>query len=154
MIKIVCVGSIKERFYKQACEEYKKRLSRWTKIDEVEIKEEDENRYKNINSLLEKEATKILQHIKNNQYVIVFDVKGIQVSSEEFAEIIKSNIIGGKDMVFVVGGSSGIGNTVKTKADKLISFSKLTFPHQLFRVLLYEQIYRAFTIIENVKYHK
>lgn len=154
MIKVICVGTIKERYFKEAVEEYKKRLLRWVKIEEIEIKEEDENRYQNIEILLEKEGEKILKHIKDGQYVVVFDMKGNQLSSEEFAGLLNSKVSKGEEMVFVIGGSNGLSHTVKKRANLLISFSKLTFPHQLFRVLVYEQIYRGFTIIKGTKYHK
>jgi len=154
MIKIICVGTIKERYLKEAVEEYKKRLSKWVKIEEIEVKEEDENKYTNIEALLEKEAEKILRYIKDSQFVIVFDIQGIQVTSEGFAEILNNEILKGEDITFVIGGSNGLSSTVKKRANLLISFSKLTFPHQLFRVLVYEQIYRGFTIIKGIKYHK
>uniref|UniRef100_A0A7C5Z452 Ribosomal RNA large subunit methyltransferase H n=1 Tax=Caldicellulosiruptor owensensis TaxID=55205 RepID=A0A7C5Z452_9FIRM len=154
MIKIISVGTIKEKYFLQACEEYKKRLSRWVKIEEIEIKEEDENKYSNIETLLEKEADKILKLIKKDEFIIACDVNGIEFSSEEFSDILRKNINNGKDITFVIGSSNGLSNVVKRRADLLISFSKLTFPHQLFRVLLYEQIYRGFSIIYGTKYHK
>lgn len=154
MIKIICVGTIKERYFKEAIEEYKKRLLKWVKIEEIEIKEEDENKYQNIEVLLEKEGEKILKHIRDGQYVVVFDIKGEQLSSEEFAKLLDSKFSKGEEIIFVIGGSNGVSNKVKMRANLLLSFSKLTFPHQLFRVLVYEQIYRGFTIIKGAKYHK
>ncbi|WAM32722.1 23S rRNA (pseudouridine(1915)-N(3))-methyltransferase RlmH [Caldicellulosiruptor naganoensis] len=118
------------------------------------MKEEDENRYRNVEMLLEREAEKILKHIKDGQYVVVFDIKGTQLSSEEFAELLNRKVSKGEEIVFVIGGSNGISDAIKKRANLLISFSKLTFPHQLFRVLVYEQIYRGFTIIKGIKYHK
>jgi len=147
MIKVICVGTIKERYFKEAAEEYKKRLSRWTKIEEIEIKEEDENKYRNVEMLL-------LKHIKEGQYVVVFDINGTQLSSEEFAELLDRKVSKGEEIVFVIGGSNGLADAIKKRANLLISFSKLTFPHQLFRILVYEQIYRGFTIIKGIKYHK
>ncbi|WP_271629502.1 23S rRNA (pseudouridine(1915)-N(3))-methyltransferase RlmH [Caldicellulosiruptor sp. DIB 104C] len=154
MIKVICVGTIKERYFKEAAEEYKKRLSRWTKIEEIEIKEEDENKYRNVEMLFKKEAEKILKHIKEGQYVVVFDINGTQLSSEEFAELLDKKVSKGEEIVFVIGGSNGLADAIKKRANLLISFSKLTFPHQLFRILVYEQIYRGFTIIKGIKYHK
>ncbi|WP_039765491.1 23S rRNA (pseudouridine(1915)-N(3))-methyltransferase RlmH [Caldicellulosiruptor sp. F32] len=154
MIKVICVGTIKERYFKEAAEEYKKRLSRWTKIEEIEIKEEDENKYRNVEMLLKKEAERILKHIKEGQYVVVFDINGTQLSSEEFAELLDKKVSKGEEIVFVIGGSNGLSDAIKKRANLLISFSKLTFPHQLFRILVYEQIYRGFTIIKGIKYHK
>jgi len=154
MIKIISVGTIKEKYFLQACEEYKKRLSRWVKVEEIEIKEEDENKYSNIETLLEKEADKVLKFIKEDEFIIVCDVNGFEFSSEKFSEILRKNIYSGKNITFIIGSSNGLSNEVKRKADLLISFSKLTFPHQLFRVLLYEQIYRGFSIIYGTKYHK
>ncbi|WAM33160.1 23S rRNA (pseudouridine(1915)-N(3))-methyltransferase RlmH [Caldicellulosiruptor morganii] len=154
MIKVICVGTVKEKYFKEAIDEYRKRLSKWIKIEEVEIKEEDENRYPNIELLLAKEAEKILKHIKDNHYVIVFDVKGTQLSSEQFAQLLHEKISKSEDVVFVIGGSNGLSDAVKRRANLLISFSRFTFPHQLFRVLVYEQVYRGFTIIKGIKYHK
>ncbi|WPX09783.1 23S rRNA (pseudouridine(1915)-N(3))-methyltransferase RlmH [Anaerocellum danielii] len=154
MIRIISVGTIKEKYFLQACEEYKKRLLRWVKIEEIEIKEEDENKYSNIKTLLEREADKILNHIKKDEFIIVCDVNGIEFSSEEFSEILRKNINSSKDIAFIIGSSNGLSNEVKRRADLLLSFSKLTFPHQLFRVLLYEQIYRGLSIIYKTKYHK
>ncbi|WAM35329.1 23S rRNA (pseudouridine(1915)-N(3))-methyltransferase RlmH [Caldicellulosiruptor acetigenus] len=154
MIRIISVGTIKEKYFLQACEEYKKRLSRWVKVEEIEIKEEDENKYSNIETLLEKEADKILKHIKKDEFIIACDVNGIEFSSEEFSEILRKNMNRSKDITFIIGSSNGLSNEVKRRADLLLSFSKLTFPHQLFRVLLYEQIYRGLSIIYGTKYHK
>ncbi|ADQ46469.1 protein of unknown function DUF163 [Caldicellulosiruptor kronotskyensis 2002] len=154
MIKIISVGTIKEKYFLQACEEYKKRLSRWVKVEEIEIKEEDENKYFNIETLLEKEADKILKHVKEGEFIIVCDINGIELSSEEFSEILRKNINSSKNITFIIGSSNGLSNKIKKIANLLLSFSKLTFPHQLFRVLLYEQIYRGLSIIYGAKYHK
>lgn len=113
MIKIISVGTIKEKYFLQACEEYKKRLSRWVKVEEIEIKEEDENKYFNIETLLEKEADKILKHVKEGEFIIVCDINGIELSSEEFSEILRKNINSSKNITFIIGSSNGLSNKIK-----------------------------------------
>jgi len=152
MIKVICVGKIKERYLKEACEEYKKRISRWIKIQEIEVNEEPE-RYE-VSKIIEKEAENLMRFIDKNDYNIVLDIKGDEMTSEQFSDLIKSLIINNKDITFIIGGSNGLSNSVKHLSNKKISFSKMTFPHQLFRVILYEQVYRALSIINNSKYHK
>ncbi len=144
MIKIVCVGKIKEKFYRDAIDEYMKRLTRFHKviIDEV------------IDSDIVKEGKLILNHISDKDYVIVLDILGKSLNSIEFSSFIDNTLIINSNIVFVIGGSDGLNDDVKNRANYSISFSKMTFPHQLFRVILLEQIYRSFKIINNETYHK
>ncbi len=148
MIKIVCVGKIKEKFFEEAIKEYLKRLNKYTKLQIIELNDEKEE------VALKKEAENILKHIKDNEYVITLEIEGKELSSKEFAKKIDNTLINHSNITFVIGGSYGLDNTVKQRSNYALSFSKLTFPHQLFRVVLLEQIYRSFKIINNEKYHK
>ena len=148
MIKIVCVGKIKEKFFEEAIKEYLKRLNKYTKLQIIELNDEKEE------VALKKEAENILKHIKDNEYVITLEIEGKELSSKEFAKKIDNTLINHSNITFVIGGSYGLDNTVKQRSNYALSFSKLTFPHQLFRVILLEQIYRCFKIINNESYHK
>ena len=149
-INLVCVGNLKEKFSKDAQSEYAKRLSAFCKLNIFELKEQ--NQYDNVNLILEKEGEEILKSLKG--YVFLCDVKGESVTSEGFAEKISQISMKESTLTFVVGGSYGVSDKVKLKADEKISFSKCTFPHNLFRIMLLEQIYRAFTILSGKKYNK
>jgi len=151
MIKIICVGKIKEKFYVQALNEYIKRLSKYTKLEIFEIDDESNG---SINQIIDKESNKILDKIKDDDYTILLDINGISLSSEDLADRINKLSWQYKNLVFIIGGSYGVNGEVKEKAKVLLSFSKLTFPHQLFRVILLEQIYRSYRIISNESYHK
>ena len=150
MIKIICVGKIKEKYNKDAIKDYLKRLSKYTKIEIIEVQDYD---YDEERTLII-ESKEILKHIKLNDYVIVLDINGTEYNSKEFSILLDNEISKNKTLTFIIGGSYGLNSEIKEKSNKLISFSKLTFPHQLFRVVLLEQIYRAFKIINNEKYHK
>ena len=151
MIKIICVGKIKEKFYVQALNEYIKRLSKYTKLEIFEIDDESNG---SINQIIDKESNKILDKIKDDDYTILLDINGISLSSEDLADRINKLSWQHKNLVFIIGGSYGVNGEVKEKAKVLLSFSKLTFPHQLFRLILAEQLYRSFTIINGTPYHK
>ncbi len=142
-INIVCVGKIKEQFYRSAVEEYLKRLSRFAK---VEIKEIAEGRN------LEEEASGILKSAKG--IIVALCIEGVKYASENLAKFIKDATDKGEELTFVIGSSCGLAETVKQKADFKLSFSDMTFPHQLMRVILCEQIYRAFMINSGSEYHK
>ncbi len=144
MIKIICVGKIKEKFYRDAIDEYMKRLSRYHKVIIDEINDSDIN----------KESQLILKHINDKEYIIALDIKGIELNSIDFSSFIDKTLIVNSNIVFIIGGSDGLHDDIKRRADYSISFSKMTFPHQLFRIILLEQIYRAFKIINNETYHK
>ena len=151
MIKIITVGHIKEKYLSDAIEEYKKRISKYSKIEIQEIKDE---------GILEKEKAlsiegeKILKNIQDKDYVITLEIDGKELSSEEFSKKIETIQIENSNITFIIGGSFGLSDKVKERSNLKISFSKLTFPHQLFRVILLEQIYRSFKIINNESYHK
>lgn len=157
-VTIISVGKIKEKFFTDAINEYTKRLSKFCKLSEDIIQDEraDESfSQSEIEQVKIKEGTKILCKIPKNSYVFVLDVKGKQLSSEELAEKINSLGIDGKsDLTFIIGGSNGLSQDVLDIADFKLSFSKMTFPHQLFKIILLEQIYRAFKINAGEAYHK
>lgn len=149
-INLVCVGNLKEKFSKDEQAEYIKRLSAFCNLKIVEIKEQ--NQLENPLTIVEKEGQDIIKNLKG--YVILCDIKGKQLSSEELAEKFKNLMMTSSCITFVVGGSYGVSDEVKKLANEKISFSPMTFPHNLFRIMLLEQTYRAFTIIENKSYHK
>ena len=148
MIKIICVGKIKEKFYTQAIDEYKKRLSKYTKIEIIELKDES------IGNILEKERDSILSKIDKKDYIITMEIEGNMISSEQLSKKIEDIFINNPNITFIIGGSYGLHDDIKKLSNYKLSFSKMTFPHQLFRVILLEQIYRAFKIINNESYHK
>lgn len=150
-INIVAVGKIKERFFTDAIAEYKKRLSKFCDLNIVEIPEA--TNYKNLAEKSELEGKLLINKVKG--FVIALDGNGKQLSSEDLAAVINNNMVSGiSEMSFVIGGSNGLSDEVRNKANQVVSFGKITFPHQLFRVVLSEQIYRAFTIINGMPYHK
>jgi 23S rRNA (pseudouridine1915-N3)-methyltransferase len=157
-ITIISVGKIKERFFTEAVKEYTKRLSKYCKlIEEVVPDEKADDKYSpaEIEQVKLKEGQKILNKIPKNSYVIVLDIKGLQLSSEAFAEKLNTlGIEGNSDITFIIGGSNGLWKEIIDSADFRLSFSKMTFPHQLFKVILLEQIYRAFKINSGETYHK
>ena len=154
-IKIIALGKIKEKFLKEGIDEFLKRLTPYTSIEIIEISPieiKDENLTEKV---LEQEAEKILSYIKPQSYVITMEIKGKQLSSEEFAEKIEELTNNGEsEIIFVIGSSCGIGKSVLNRANFKMSMSKMTFLHQFARLLLVEQIYRAFKIIKNETYHK
>ncbi len=152
MLKIVCVGKIKEKFLTDAFSEYEKRISAFQKLKVVEVKESNN---KDLKHNLEEEASQILSNISNDEYVITLEILGHMIDSVELADkISKLQTYGKTNITFVIGGSYGLDDKVKQRSDYALSFSKMTFPHQLMRVILIEQIYRSFTIINNREYHK
>ncbi len=151
MIKIVCVGKIKEKFYRDGINEYLKRLSKYTKIEIVEVEDYNDN---NKNIVLEKEKDLILKKINSKDYIITMEIEGNLIDSVALANKIDNILINNSNITFVIGGSYGIHQDIKNISNYKLSFSKLTFPHQLFRLILLEQIYRSFKIIKNETYHK
>ena len=151
MIKIICVGKIKEKYLVSAIEEYSKRISKYTKIEIIELPDYDIN---NKDVVLEKEKENILKHINNKDYIITLEIEGSELNSEEFAKKIDKIFITNPNITFIIGGSYGLHNQIKNMSDFKLSFSKFTFPHQLFRVILLEQIYRVYKINNNESYHK
>ena len=157
-ITLITVGKIKEKYLKDAIAEYSKRLSRYCKLEILEVADEktpdgaseivEEN-------IREKEGERILKLIKEDAYVITLEISGKMLNSEELADRIETLGIQGKShLVFVIGGSIGLGREVLRRSDYALSFSKMTFPHQLMRVILLEQIYRSYRIINGEPYHK
>lgn len=157
-ITVISVGKIKEKYFSDAIKEYSKRLSKYCKLYEETIPDEraDDNfSSSEIEQVKIKEGQKILNKIPQNSYIIVLDIKGIQINSEEFAKKIDTLSVNGvSNITFIIGGSNGLWEEVISRADFLLSFSNMTFPHQLFKVILFEQIYRAFKINANETYHK
>ena len=151
MIKIITVGTIKENYLKEAIEEYKKRIQKYTNIDIIELKDEDFNE---IEKTLKVEEEKILKQLSEKDYIITLEIEGKEYTSIEFAKKLESIQIENSNITFIIGGSYGLSQNIKEKAKLHLSFSKMTFPHQLFRVILLEQIYRSFKIMNNEKYHK
>ncbi|MBQ3420624.1 MAG: 23S rRNA (pseudouridine(1915)-N(3))-methyltransferase RlmH [Romboutsia sp.] len=151
MIKIITVGSIKEKYLKDAIEEYKKRLSRYTKLEIIEVKDEGLVEEK---KAIELESTMIEKHINERDYIITLEIEGTELNSIEFAKKLEKIQIENSSIIFIIGGSYGLSDNIKKKSNWHLSFSKMTFPHQLFRVFLLEQIYRAYKINNNEKYHK
>lgn len=148
MIKIICVGKIKEMYLKSALNEYLKRLTKYTKLEIIEV-----NDFSTFDAK-EKEALLILKHVNKDDYVITLEIGGKNLTSESFANLIENCMINSKNITFIIGGSYGLSDEVKKVSNFALSFSSLTFPHQLFRVILLEQIYRGFKIINNETYHK
>ena len=149
MIKIVCVGKVKEKFYREAIDEYLKRLSKYTKVSILEVPDTSDS-----NLSLKKEGAEILKKIKDNEFVITLEIGGKMVDSLEMADLIDRTFNNHSVITFVIGGSYGLSEDVLKRSNYRLSFSKLTFPHQLFRVVLLEQIYRCFKINNNESYHK
>lgn len=157
-ITILCVGKIKEKFFTMAIEEYSKRLSRYCKLKIIEVGDEktpDNLSKANELKIKEIEADRILKYIKDNIYVIALEIQGEMLNSIELSQKIQQLAIEGKsDIIFIIGGSLGLDKRILDRADLKLSFSKMTFPHQLMRVILLEQIYRAYKIISKEPYHK
>ena len=157
-ITLITVGKIKEKYFTDAIAEYSKRLGRYCKLNIIELKDEptpDNPSENERQQVLKKEGARILEKIPKSCYVVPLCIEGKQKTSEELSEFIQKTATDGyNEIVFIIGGSMGICDEVKAKADFKLSFSKMTFPHQLMRVVLLEQIYRAFNIADGGKYHK
>lgn len=157
-ITIITVGKIKEKYLKDAIAEYSKRLSKYCKLEIVEVADEKtpENASETVeNAIREKEAERILKYVKEDAYIITLEIGGKLLSSEELAEKIeKLGIQGTSHIIFIIGGSIGLGKSVLKKSDYALSFSRMTFPHQLMRVILLEQVYRSYRIMNGEPYHK
>ena len=156
-ITFISVGNLKEEYLRAALYEYKKRLSQYARVDEIEIKEEkitDETNPAQISKAIAVEGEKILSSIPSGAYKIALCIEGVQHNSEQLARVIESACDTHGKIAFIIGSSHGLSDDVKNAADKKLSFSKLTFPHQLMRVILAEATYRSFSIIHGGKYHK
>lgn len=155
-INIIAVGKIKEKYLKEAIDEYKKRLSKFCNLNIIEVEEsiakiENDS---NIKKSIDSEAKNILTKLKD-EYIIAFDIDGIEYNTIELSDKISElTVKGNSEITFIIGGSYGLSSEIKKIADLRLSFSKLTFPHQLFRVIVLEQIYRVFKIMHKEPYHK
>ena len=144
MINIICIGKIKEKYLKEAIEDYKKRINKYHKINIIELPD----------SNIDEEGKEIKKYLSKKEYTIALAIEGKEITSTELAEKIDKTFINFSTINFIVGGSLGISEDIKNLSDYKLSFSKLTFPHGLFRVILLEQIYRSFKILNNETYHK
>ncbi len=157
-ITVITVGKIKEKYLKDAIAEYSKRLSKYCKLEMLEVPDEktpDPASKTEKIQIRNKEGERILRNLKDDMYVIILEIGGKMLTSEELAEKIENLGIQGKsNIAFIIGGSIGLGSNVQKRSDYALSFSKMTFPHQLMRVILLEQIYRSYRIINREPYHK
>lgn len=145
MIKIICLGKIKEKYLNDLISDYKDRISKYHKIEMIELKDTNN---------LEEEGVNILKHINNQDYVISLDIDGKEFDSVSFSKALDNAFMTHGTITFIIGSSNGLHENVKNKSDLRLSFSKLTFPHGLFRGILLEQVYRSFKILNNETYHK
>jgi len=145
MIKIICLGKIKEKYLNEMIDDYLKRISKYHKIEIIELKDTNN---------LEEEKNNILKHINYNDYIISLSIEGEELDSVSLAKKIDQTIITNSTISFIIGSSTGLHQDIKNKANYNLSFSKFTFPHGLFRAILLEQIYRSFKILNNETYHK
>lgn len=157
-IDLICVGKLKEKYLVQAINEYTKRLSRYCKLNIIELGDEktpDNASEKEELMIKDKEGEKILAQVKDGAYVVALDLGGKMISSEELAGFMADRALrGDSHIVFIIGGSLGLSQAVRDRANYKLCFSKMTFPHQLFRVMLLEQVYRAYRINNGEPYHK
>ena len=158
-IKIIAVGKIKEKFYKDAIDEYLKRMQTYNKVEIIEVADEmaaENLSEKELEQVKEKEGERILGKISKEDYVVSLEILGKQMDSIDFAKFIENEMAEGfgRNLVFIIGGSNGLAKEVSQRSNKKLSFGKMTYPHQLMRVILTEQIYRAYRIINGHPYHK
>ena len=156
-VRFITLGTLKEQYLRDAAAEYEKRLGAFCRFENIQLKEErlsDSPSQNEIKTALDRESVKILEQIPPRAYCIAMCVEGKQLSSEELAQKLDVAVQGTSDICFIIGSSFGLSDTVKQRADMRLSISKLTFPHQLMRVVLLEAVYRAFNIQKGTKYHK
>lgn len=157
-VTILCVGKVKEKFYRDGILEFTKRLSRYCKLEIIEVADEkttEDASETEINIIKEKEGKRLLKNIKEDAFVISLCIDGKQLSSEQLAEKIEHlGVTGTSHICFIIGGSLGLSDEIIKRADYKLSFSAMTFPHQLMRVILLEQVYRAYRIMNHEPYHK
>ena len=151
MIKIITVGMLKEKYLKDAQEEYLKRLKKYTNVNLIEVK--DEGLVEESKAIL-LESEKIKKLLSPKDYIITLEIDGEQYDSINFSKKLDKALVENSNIVFIIGGSYGLSDEIKNQAKIHLSFSKMTFPHQLFRIMLLEQIYRSYKIMNNEKYHK
>ena len=156
-INLICIGKIKERFFREAIDEYSKRLSSYCKLDITELPDEkipNNPSLKTIEDIKQKECNNIILHIKKGSYIICLDLKGKALSSEELSQNLDNLSLSNSHITFIIGGSLGLTTSLLSMANQIICFSKMTFPHQLIRIFCLEQIYRSFKISNGETYHK
>ena len=156
-IQVICIGKIKEKYLKDAINEYSKRLSKYCKLEILELPDEkipDKLSEKSIDEIKEKECSNIISHFKKDSYKIALDLTGKQLSSVDFSKKLEDISLINSNITFVIGGSLGLNENLLTTCQEKICFSKMTFPHQLIRVFLLEQIFRGFKISNNETYHR
>ena len=156
-IQIICIGKIKEPFFKMAIEEYSKRLSRYCKLEILELPDEkipDKLNSSISNEIKDKECSNIINHFKKSSYKIALDLKGKHLTSEEFSKKLDNLSLTNSNITFIIGGSLGLTQKLLDNCQESICFSKMTFPHQLIRVFLLEQLFRSFKISNNETYHR
>lgn len=157
-LTLITVGKLKEKYWQQAVEEYKKRISKYAKIELIEVADEKEPNNASVNDIeqiKDKEAEKILGKIKSGQHIVTLEIDGKQYSSEKLAsEYQKWMNTGKSDVVFVIGGSNGLGEAVRQRSDQKISFGTLTYPHQMMKVMVLEQLFRVNKILTGGTYHR
>lgn len=144
MIKLICVGKIKERYLTEGIEDYFRRINKYHKLEIIEVDD----------SVPDIEEGKIIKYIDNRDYVITLEIDGNNLSSVELAEKIDKTFISNSNITFIIGGSYGLSDNIKKRSDYKLSFSRMTFPHGLFRMIFLEQLYRSFKILNNETYHK
>ena len=150
MITIITVGKIKEKYIKEGIAEYLKRLTKYAKIELIELDDECFDKEKT----LKKEAEKIEKKLNKKSFIITLEIEGKQLNSLEFANLIDKTTVNNSDITFIIGGSYGLSSDIKKLSNYRLSFSNMTFPHQLFRLIFIEQLYRCYKIINNETYHK
>ncbi len=144
MIKIICIGKLKEQYLKEGINDYQKRINKYHKLEIIEL----------LDSNIDKEKELILKNINPKDYIITLDIEGTNISSKELANKLDKTFITNPNITFIIGGSDGLHQDIKKLSNYSLSFSKLTFPHGLFRLILLEQLYRSFKILNNESYHK
>ena len=144
MIKLICVGKIKEKYLTDVINDYFKRINKYHKLEIIEVED----------SIPSIEETKIMKHIDNRDYVISLEIEGKNLSSTEFADRLDKTFMSHSNITFVIGGSYGLSDNIKSRSNYKLSFSSMTFPHGLFRLIFLEQLYRCFKILNNETYHK
>lgn len=151
MIKIICFGKIKEPYLQDAINDYQKRIQKYIKLSILQLKDEKDT---NPKTALKKEKETLIKHIKPGDNIVLLDIKGAQFTSIDFAKYINKELSHNNNITFIIGSSNGLDEEIKKLTSKTVSFSPLTFPHGIFRLLLLEQIYRSFKILSNESYHK
>lgn len=150
MITLITIGKIKEKYIKDGIDDYVKRLSKYTKFSLIELPDDSYD----LDKTLKSEALKILEKLNRKSYIITLEIDGNELNSVEFSNLIDKTSMNYSDITFIIGGSYGLDDSIKELSNYKLSFSKMTFPHQLFRLVFLEQLYRSYKILNNESYHK